>query len=565
MTPVVQFDPASLSIWTCTGSLGNPEDALAHAAMRAAAQGDDPLAEFDTLDDDTPLRRHLLWLASCVWHEKRHFFDTLLTNYGALRFRNLLTLGLNLQIAIPELAKRGDPIWFPIELYDNKVRRRVLGIADPLPDLQRIARHARHMKDYVAQIDAAASDGMRAIHVGAEAQLEGLAQVSQMHAIEWRYGVEGVRAITLDKIKKLPAEGPYRAIESVSGALGCSHELSNGDIVVNPALAAALYVTALCTRQLGAGIKPDRSLVSPWDRVARLIEELGPKPGRFHMSDEEAMALADKAALNLWGRSAVDEIEADIDLAQEKFSASIAWAGESSAGKVFAEYSALRRRALARVRELGSASLLPRAFPQLWLDALRPWHVVATPDGAHADAGGEMVQGIRLNLPPEAKGVFAESITWASAFRPEPSDDAAFALHDRAWFEMLERYGPLAQLGLAGRRGRLMVPPALTRQIDAIEGLGVPVKFDPMFEWPEARDITTCGEEALALAQFSGRETFICDVTGDQIAAHEAAVLTPWEMRHSPLVERVRDGSFAAELLLLTNWSDWVVRRDLLA
>jgi hypothetical protein len=50
------------------------------------------------------------------------------------------------------------------------------------------------------------------------------------------------------------------------------------------------------------------------------------------------------------------------------------------------------------------------------------------------------------------------------------------------------------------------------------------------------------------------------------VEAAQAAVLTPLELRRSSLLQRVRDdGGVVAEIMLATNWSDWVVRRDLLA
>src|SRR3954469_836006 len=94
MIPTVQFDPATLAIWTTTGTL--PEDIaeVAARAMSAAAHGNDILPIVAELPDDD-LRHRIIWLASCVWHEKRHFFDFCLTNYGARRFRDLFILGAN--------------------------------------------------------------------------------------------------------------------------------------------------------------------------------------------------------------------------------------------------------------------------------------------------------------------------------------------------------------------------------------------------------------------------------------------------------------------------------------
>jgi len=45
-----------------------------------------------------------------------------------------------------------------------------------------------------------------------------LAQVSQTHAIEHRFGIEEAVAATAEHINRLPREGPYRSIEAVAGA-----------------------------------------------------------------------------------------------------------------------------------------------------------------------------------------------------------------------------------------------------------------------------------------------------------------------------------------------------------
>lgn len=144
-----------------------------------------------------------------------------------------------------------------------------------------------------------------------------------------------------------------------------------------------------------------------------------------------------------------------------------------------------------------------------------------------------------------------------------------FALNNReAWLQMLQHHGPIAHLMLGGRRHRLMVPPALERPIDEIADHGIAVRFDPDYEWPEDRDPATRAAEARELADWSGRPTFLCDITGDEIAATDAALLTPWEFRRSTLMPRFRELSgkpeFFAENRLAADWSDWVVRSDLL-
>jgi hypothetical protein len=91
MIPNAQFDAASLAVWTTTGSLPEAEAPIAAHAMPLASHSQDLselLAEFP---HGHPQRARLMWLVSSIWHEKRHFFDTCLTNYGARRFRDLFT------------------------------------------------------------------------------------------------------------------------------------------------------------------------------------------------------------------------------------------------------------------------------------------------------------------------------------------------------------------------------------------------------------------------------------------------------------------------------------------
>jgi hypothetical protein len=285
------------------------------------------------------------------------------------------------------------------------------------------------------------------------------------------------------------------------------------------------------------------------------------------MPDDEAAELVDRVANRLWGRTAFEEIAADIDAMEAKLDPTSApWLAVEGLDEVFADFLALRRRLLAAARELGPASILPRAFPLHFRDRLLPWHVVATPGGSAENDDNPVVFGADLNLPPEVQSFLPSRVTWGQ-LHVVSSDDhkEVFAPRVRAaWLQMLERHGPRAQLMLNGRRHRRMVPPELERPIDEIEQLGVRVLFQPHFEWPEERDQATRTAEAIALAEFLGRESFICDITGEEIKPTAAAVLTPWEFRRSALRPIFLQGGFFHEYQLATDWSDWVVRRDLL-
>ncbi len=68
-----------------------------------------------------------------------------------------------------------------------------------------------------------------------------------------------------------------------------------------------------------------------------------------------------------------------------------------------------------------------------------------------------------------------------------------------------------------------------------------------------------------ALRELVQRDNFICDITGDRITVDQAMLVRAGEFRRSPLVaEFRRRNPDLAELFLARNWSDWIVRADLL-
>jgi hypothetical protein len=468
---------------------------------------------------------------------------------------------------LAEASAKGEPVWFPVEVYGNPVLRRILGISEPAANIIQIANLARAIKDFNAELSAPLTSGDHVLHLGGEAQLEGLGQASQIHSVEYTFGVEDLVAITGKFVHALSREGPYRSIEAVAGFLGCGYDNSKGSVILNLNLASSLFFTALCGRFFGAGARPAADLIAPSPRLARMMHELGPKAGHYDMSGEEAAELVDKLAKRLWGRTAFEEIAADIDAMEARVEATKqVWLSDEGLYDAYKDFVELRRRILAKASELGTASTLPRTFPIAWRDWLRPWQVVATPGGEFKAEGAPVVFGRKLNVPRGLELVVPKSVTWGRLHTTGDSDeDNTFAPRARAaWLQVLERHSPGAFLMLNGRRHRRMVPPELERRIAEIESYGISVRFHPLFEWPEQRDQRSRMEEAIALAELSGRTSFACDITGDEVKPSEAATLTPWEFRRSSLLPKFREAGVDAEVKLVTDWSDWIVRRDLL-
>jgi hypothetical protein len=110
-----------------------------------------------------------------------------------------------------------------------------------------------------------------------------------------------------------------------------------------------------------------------------------------------------------------------------------------------------------------------------------------------------------------------------------------------------------------------MLVPELERPVGELQDMGIPVRFHPKFEWPEARSKEVRRHEAVGLADFCGRPHFMCDLTGEQLSPADAAVLTPWELRNAKSLTALRESTDVFRVFqLVTDWSDWIVKGELL-
>lgn len=175
---------------------------------------------------------------------------------------------------LAEADAKHEPVWFPVEVYGNPVLRRLLQISEQPGNVLRIANLARGIEDFSAQLNAPVASGDHVFCLGGEAQLEGLGQVSQVHSVEYTFGVEDVLAISGKYVHAMDPGGPYRSIEAVAGTLGCGQY--NGKVtVLNLNLASALFITALCDCFFGAGPEPAADLLAPMYRLSRLLSSSG--------------------------------------------------------------------------------------------------------------------------------------------------------------------------------------------------------------------------------------------------------------------------------------------------
>lgn len=563
MLPTVQFDPSTLAVWTTTAGL--PGEVAERAELLLGDAFNSQITGLKSLGDSDGWPESLLFaLVTSVWHEKRHFFDTLITNYGAHRFRRAFVFAAN-YFPLQEHAIHADSgkIWFPVETYACPFRRKLNGIATPSANVLAVAEYCRATKRALHSLDSELVFKGRSIPAGGEAQLEALAQSSQWHSIEYVCDPDITFAKQRQFAEMHSPRGQYRMVERVATALGCT-KAHGEDVIANPGLASAIYITSLSGRYIGSPDDVGKDLSLPSVRFGSLMEALL-EAGDYEMTDEEAWELVDAKARSFWGRTALEEIEAEIDSMDEALD-EVPWLEGTGLAEVWNDFIRLRRMALSFVKDLGPGSMGPRSFPVDWLSKLSPWRIIATPAGNGEDQN--VAFGRMLNLPKGMEGFFPPTVVWGRLVEPR-QDENALQVGDReSWQHMIEWHAPRALLMENGRRHRLLVPRQLERSLEAMSEEGLQPKFDPMFEFPAMRDNETRNREAIELAKWSNRDHFNCDLTGKRIVPDEAALLTPWEYRQSGLAD-VPDSAKSIEELVdlvrdIADWSDWVVDLELL-
>ena len=85
-------------------------------------------------------------VASAVWHEKRHFLDFILTNYGAFRIRQFLLLYYHLPI-VRKFASDSKSLLLPLESYLDETFCEINEVPQPTSDIMKIAKDIATRKE----------------------------------------------------------------------------------------------------------------------------------------------------------------------------------------------------------------------------------------------------------------------------------------------------------------------------------------------------------------------------------------------------------------------------------
>jgi len=142
MDPLFSFDPAIMSVWARVPTMSNDRESTAVRRMILTALSGDHVSALTMCQTevDEKFRRRSEIILSALWHEVRHFADTLLTNYGAAQTRSFQSAAINTPALVQEALATGGRLAIPVTAHLDRVRRVARGLPEPTPDMVVIAK-----------------------------------------------------------------------------------------------------------------------------------------------------------------------------------------------------------------------------------------------------------------------------------------------------------------------------------------------------------------------------------------------------------------------------------------
>lgn len=566
MIPVIQFDPASLSIWydahllaKCRGA-----DDLRNAIELAYEGRDNELRSSIAAIKDSRVQIRAAHWASSIWHEKRHFLDFLITSYGALRIRQFFEIYRNLSAVFHKdtSAKR---ILLPLDSNLDPLKREIFGIGDVDPGVLQLAESIEKRKSMLADDRRSIPfKGLGHIELGGEAILEAIAyhtQITKVHAV---FGSEMSRAIQQDQPPGQSIGSKYRwAYELLfeAGLLAAHQEGDRMWIEDEP------FLPLLYGALAGRFWKQEQtrsewsSSYLPAERLSGLIIKLRETVPNFKaLKSLDAWQAVNQAATSIFGRSVLEETEIDIEF-EGKYIKLLSDRDDvnnaASPMHAYQEYHALRETMFAKLKNQPATVLTCSGFADDLVGKLRPMVVVAASAGEIGVPPEGFKSLISYAHPEEDYDKVPEARWWWAATRKpalKPREGLYELKAHSTWCNIVSDYAPMAKLAAAGLRCRVMLGPEIISIKSRMEhAFGLKLVIDGLYA-PEmhANDISYW-------YYITGHDRVRCDLSFDFIQSPEGRMLDPWELRLRPKLNEALMVSMggSAGFIRLAMWRDW--------
>lgn len=570
MIPLLQFDPSSLSFWydahliaKCRGS-----KTLGLAIDHAYFGRDEQLRSAIASAPDEWTATRAAHVASAVWHEKRHFIDFLLTNYGALRVRQFFEIYANMPTALAAAKEMGG-VLVPLDSNLDPIKREMYGIVELDPRIKQIAEGIATRKKMLEQDRARLEVGGRRLETGGEAIFEAIAYHTQIGLLELKLGLQAGVAVQHDMPANSVIRDKYKWIYEVLAHQGLLEfrEIDDTALVLNDKPLFPLLYAALAGRyykQEQARGK-DFSSYMPAERLASLLIDFGANPEPFHkMEVAEAWDAINRRCNRLFGRTVLQEMEQDIEHEAKYIELMSAHSSAEHAITAYQEYHTLRCKLFEEFKRHPEPFLTAGPPAGELLARARPKVVVAA-------SGGEIG-----TPPPSFERLFGyahpetdyEKVPqarwwWAATPAPprKPNKHLIELREHSAWCQVISDYAPMAKLFASGMRMRLMLGPEVFNACTRISHhLQVRFIIDGFFlHARESHDISYW-------YYLTGKEQLRCELSHAEISKPEGIMLDAWEQRLRPkfldaLLDAVADTP-SMRFTLWRDWSPWILSEE---
>jgi hypothetical protein len=565
MIPILQFDPSSLSIWYDTHVINRMRGNLeVGAALDFALRSRYSLLMSHIEDiDDSWIKTRCATVATAVWHEKRHFLDYILTNYGAFRLRQFFLIYCNIP-NIMDFARKNEELLVPIQSYLDKIFCDHIGVKPPNEDIIAMAKEIRRRKEMLADDRRIIQSRFGKREMGGEALLEALAHHFEIASAHLLFGSDMIQSVRADVPDKDLLNARYQWLYEILLATDLIEVDTTGQVpIVNATGFVPICYAALACRLWKQKQEKAEGVSSylPNYRFASLIPAL--KPHRKVLNSGrilDAWDVVNVTCRELFGRSCLDEMEVDLQHEESFIGVLKGRAPESLEVRAYSDFHSLRRRLFNVLKNDPAQILADVEYSLEFSSKMQPFVVVAASAGEIGNPPPDYDRLLGYADPEDS-----ESRWWWAAIAkdwPEHDKSDVICLRDRrAWIDIISDAAPFAKLAIDGRNIRTMLgPELLSAQKRVNYHFSTNVRVDPRYAFPR-NNIAPDNWYYI-----TGRNDFRCDLTWETVRKPEGIVVDPWILRLWPSLVDHLLGSLADKNSLMRNlqrdWSPWLLSEE---
>jgi hypothetical protein len=489
---------------------------------------------------------------SSVWHEKRHFIDWLLTNYGAFKFRMFGEMMINAPSILS--ACNGKRFAVPIDFNSSKINRQVFNLSEPSKDFLSLSSSLAKHKEYFKYDSFQPEVKTGLVNVNGDALMESMGYSTQNTCIIRAMGVKAAND-WFDSSDRSVMYNTYRWMERVLFSFDLVVDQFEHDEV--PVFHIPMFyplVYASLAIRPKSDLDHERYSTFRLMQIGTWLKQQRADGLKLPNTVEESWDLVNKCCLELYGRSVIDNIDEDLENGS-KLLQKIEQANDECYPPLVESlkaYQHLREKLYSEFKETPSRFLNDSRFFDEVLPRLYPVSVVVAPSG-RTDFGNESWHTHWQNF----------AAAWGGSLKEWPpilSDGAIVLDALPSWRELISVLSPIAKVFINGFADPSLIGPETERILKILNGGARQCVIPHMFASSEFNS-----HSVLGFQKITRNRDLKCDFCSKSLLPEESMLVSPFQIRQTPsLQHRVREhmNDELQAFLLTIDWSYWLVHKE---